>query len=157
MTLFWPSIVAIHLLAAVTWIGGMVFLSSVLSPLLRSENVTAALFRSVAKRFRDPPRAWPAFAVRRLGGHGGGRHPGTVIREVWTADARPTARIRVGRRPTSHLPSIFSCSLTSSLLSSRVPYGENEVLRTGIRMSCEVHRPTALVPPGSNLRTTVFG
>ena len=52
MTLFWPSIVAIHLLAAVTWIGGMVFLSSVLSPLLRSENVTAALFRSVAKRFR---------------------------------------------------------------------------------------------------------
>lgn len=55
MSLFWPSIVTIHLLAAVTWIGGMVFLSSVLSPLLRSESVTAAqveLFRSAARRFR---------------------------------------------------------------------------------------------------------
>lgn len=55
MSLFWPSVVTIHLLAAVAWIGGMVFFSSVLSPLLRSESATAAqveLFRSAARRFR---------------------------------------------------------------------------------------------------------
>jgi uncharacterized membrane protein len=55
MTLFWPSAVTIHLLAAVAWVGGMMFLSSVLAPLMRGANARAehmALFRSAAERFR---------------------------------------------------------------------------------------------------------
>ena len=55
MSLLWPSAVTIHLLAAATWIGGMIFLSSVLAPLMQGRNVPAehvALFRSAARRFR---------------------------------------------------------------------------------------------------------
>lgn len=47
--------VSLHLLAAVTWIGGMVFLSMVLMPALRSEHVITeqdGLFRIAARRFR---------------------------------------------------------------------------------------------------------
>lgn len=55
MTLFWFAAVSLHLLAAVVWIGGMVFLSSVLAPLVRSGHATVehvTLFRSAARRFR---------------------------------------------------------------------------------------------------------
>jgi copper resistance protein D len=55
MAMFFFAIVSLHVLAAVMWIGGMVFLSLVLAPLLRSANVTServTLFRSTAKRFR---------------------------------------------------------------------------------------------------------
>src|SRR5262245_33582920 len=55
MTLFWFAAISLHFLAAVVWIGGMVFLSSVLAPLVRSGHATVehvALFRSAAKRFR---------------------------------------------------------------------------------------------------------
>lgn len=55
MTLFRFAAISLHLLAAVVWIGGMVFLSAVLAPLVRSGHATVehvALFRSAARRFR---------------------------------------------------------------------------------------------------------
>jgi putative copper resistance protein D len=57
-------LVVLHLLAAVSWIGGMIFLSLVLAPLVRSRKAAPefmALFRSAALRFR--PVVWIAIAV----------------------------------------------------------------------------------------------
>lgn len=54
----------IHLLAAISWIGGMVFLSLVLAPLVRSRRAAPefmALFRLAARRFRFI--VWGAIAV----------------------------------------------------------------------------------------------
>jgi len=48
-------VVWLHILAAVVWIGGMMFLSLVLAPLVRRENTVpgyTVLFRSAAQRFR---------------------------------------------------------------------------------------------------------
>lgn len=45
----------LHLVAAVSWIGGMIFLSLVLAPLVRSRKAApefVALFRLAARRFR---------------------------------------------------------------------------------------------------------
>jgi copper resistance protein D len=61
MTVF---LVWIHLLAAVSWIGGTIFLSLVLAPLVRSRKAAPefmALFRSAARRFRVV--VWVAIAV----------------------------------------------------------------------------------------------
>ena len=49
------ALVVLHILAAVSWIGGMIFLSMVLAPLVRSRKAAPefmALFRSAALRFR---------------------------------------------------------------------------------------------------------
>ena len=57
-------LVVLHILAAVTWIGGMIFLSLVLAPLVRSRKAAPefmALFRSAALRFR--PIVWVAIAI----------------------------------------------------------------------------------------------
>lgn len=57
-------LVVFHLFAAVSWIGGMIFLSLVLAPLVRSRKAAPefmALFRSAALRFR--PVVWIAIAV----------------------------------------------------------------------------------------------
>lgn len=54
----------LHLLAAVGWIGGMIFLSLVLAPLVRGRKAAPefmALFRSAALRFRLV--VWSAIAV----------------------------------------------------------------------------------------------
>jgi uncharacterized membrane protein len=54
----------LHLLAAVSWIGGMMFLSVVLVPVLRREpfaSQRALLFRTIALRFRVV--VWGAIAV----------------------------------------------------------------------------------------------
>jgi uncharacterized membrane protein len=54
----------LHLLAAVGWIGGMIFLSLVLAPLVRSRKAAPefmALFRSAALRFRLV--VWSAIAA----------------------------------------------------------------------------------------------
>jgi len=64
MSVLWITIVSLHILAAVTWIGGMLFLSLVLAPLVRGRKSTAetvALFRSSARRFR--PVVWVAMAL----------------------------------------------------------------------------------------------
>jgi copper resistance protein D len=56
--------VALHVLAAVTWVGGMIFLSLVLAPLVRVRKATPefmALFRSAALRFR--PLVWVAMVI----------------------------------------------------------------------------------------------
>ena len=48
-------LLALHILAAIAWIGGMMFLSLVLAPLVRSRKAAPefmALFRSAALRFR---------------------------------------------------------------------------------------------------------
>ena len=55
MAIFWFVAVSLHVLAAVVWIGGMIFLSSVLAPLMRRDNAITehvSLFRSAARRFR---------------------------------------------------------------------------------------------------------
>ena len=60
----YATLVVLHILAAVTWIGGMVFLSLVLAPLVRGRKAAPefmALFRSAALRFR--PIVWVAIAV----------------------------------------------------------------------------------------------
>ena len=61
MTVF---LVWLHVLAAVSWIGGMIFLSLVLAPLVRNRKAAPefmALFRSAARRFRFV--VWGAIAV----------------------------------------------------------------------------------------------
>lgn len=55
MSIFWIAVVSIHVLAAITWIGGMAFLSFVMAPLLRKSATPAestAFFRTSARRFR---------------------------------------------------------------------------------------------------------
>jgi copper resistance protein D len=55
MAIFWFVAISLHVLAAVVWIGGMIFLSSVLAPLMRRDNAKSehvSLFRSAARRFR---------------------------------------------------------------------------------------------------------
>ena len=57
-------IIWIHLVAAISWIGGMIFLSLVLAPLVRSRKAAPefmALFRSSARRFRFV--VWAAIAL----------------------------------------------------------------------------------------------
>jgi putative copper resistance protein D len=57
-------LVWLHVLAAVSWVGGMIFLSLVLGPLVRSRKAAfefMALFRSAARRFRFV--VWGAIAV----------------------------------------------------------------------------------------------
>lgn len=57
-------LVWLHLLAAVSWIGGTIFLSVVLVPVLKREpfaSQKALLFRTVARRFRFV--VWGAMAV----------------------------------------------------------------------------------------------
>lgn len=54
----------LHLLAAISWIGGMIFLSLVLAPLVRQRKAApefTALFRSAALKFRVV--VWVAVAV----------------------------------------------------------------------------------------------
>jgi copper resistance protein D len=58
------TLVTLHILAAVSWVGGMIFLSLVLAPLVRSRKAVPefmALFRSAALRFR--PIVWVAMAI----------------------------------------------------------------------------------------------
>lgn len=58
------TLVALHILAAISWVGGMLFLSLVLAPLVRSRKAAPefmALFRSAARRFRIV--AWLAMGV----------------------------------------------------------------------------------------------
>ncbi|MCC2641545.1 MAG: conserved rane protein of unknown function [Nitrospira sp.] len=58
------ALIWIHLLAVVVWIGGMVFLSLVLVPLLRRDGLFAqyaALFRTIAYRFRS--LVWGAMGI----------------------------------------------------------------------------------------------
>lgn len=64
MSAFWFAVTALHILAAITWIGGMIFLSLVLAPLVRSRKAAPefiALFRSAALRFRI--LVWAAIGV----------------------------------------------------------------------------------------------
>jgi uncharacterized membrane protein len=49
------ALVSLHILAAMSWIGGMMFLSLVLAPLMRRESASpefTTFFRSCARRFR---------------------------------------------------------------------------------------------------------
>ncbi|MBL8038590.1 MAG: CopD family protein [Nitrospira sp.] len=65
----YATLVILHILAAVSWIGGMIFLSLVLAPLVRSRKAVPefmALFRSAALRFR--PIVWVAMAILLLTG-----------------------------------------------------------------------------------------
>ena len=55
LPMFLFVLIWLHVLAAVVWIGGMMFLSLVLAPLVRRENTIpgwTVLFRSAAQRFR---------------------------------------------------------------------------------------------------------
>lgn len=57
-------LVWLHVLAAVSWIGGTIFLSLVLAPLVRGRKAAPecmALFRSAAQRFRSV--AWSAIVL----------------------------------------------------------------------------------------------
>jgi len=60
----YSTLVVLHILAAVSWVGGMIFLSLVLAPLVRSRKAVPefmALFRSAALRFR--PVVWVAMGI----------------------------------------------------------------------------------------------
>ncbi len=60
----YSTLVILHILAAVSWVGGMIFLSLVLAPVVRSRKAVPefmALFRSAALRFR--PIVWVAMAI----------------------------------------------------------------------------------------------
>ncbi len=62
-------LVWLHVLAAVSWIGGTIFLSVVLAPVLKREpfaSQRSLLFRTVARRFRVV--VWGAIAVLMLTG-----------------------------------------------------------------------------------------
>lgn len=62
-------LVSLHILAAVVWVGGMLFLSLVLAPIVRRRTAAPefmALFRSAALRFRAV--AWAAIGVLLLTG-----------------------------------------------------------------------------------------
>lgn len=64
MSLILVAAISLHVLSAIAWIGGMLFLSLVLTPLVRSRQATseaAALFRSSARRFRVV--VWAAMAM----------------------------------------------------------------------------------------------
>ncbi len=64
MSLSHLALVWLHLLSAIAWIGGMLFLSLVLAPLVRRRTAApefAALFRSAARRFRFV--VWAAVAA----------------------------------------------------------------------------------------------
>lgn len=64
MSPFYLFLVWAHVMAAVAWVGGMLFLSLVLAPLVRRRTAVpelAALFRSAARRFRFV--VWAAVAV----------------------------------------------------------------------------------------------
>jgi uncharacterized membrane protein len=57
-------VIWLHLLAAVAWIGGMIFLSLVLVPVMKHDGMFAqriALFRGVAHRFRSV--VWGSVAI----------------------------------------------------------------------------------------------
>ncbi|HXV68946.1 MAG TPA: hypothetical protein VD738_08480 [Nitrospira sp.] len=58
------ALISLHVFAAISWIGGMIFLSLVLAPLVRSRKAAPefmALFRSAALRFRIV--VWVAMGV----------------------------------------------------------------------------------------------
>lgn len=60
----YSTLVVFHILAAMSWVGGMIFLSLVLAPLVRSRKAAPefmALFRSAALRFR--PIVWVAITI----------------------------------------------------------------------------------------------
>ena len=62
-------LVWVHLLAAISWIGGTIFLSVVLVPVLKREpfaSQRAMLFRTIARRFRVV--VWGAIAILLLTG-----------------------------------------------------------------------------------------
>lgn len=80
----------VHLVAAVVWIGGMVFLSLILVPILRSNGFTMekrAVFQAVAHRFRLV--VWSAILILlvtgllmlaiRFGGSGSAFHVPTIL------------------------------------------------------------------------------
>jgi len=51
----WFTLVSLHILAAMSWVGGMMFLSLILAPLVRKESAMpefTEFFRSCARRFR---------------------------------------------------------------------------------------------------------
>jgi copper resistance protein D len=55
MPLIWVAAISLHILSAVAWIGGMVFLSLVLVPVVRKRSAIpeyVVLFRFLALRFR---------------------------------------------------------------------------------------------------------
>ena len=60
----YSTLVILHILAAMSWVGGMIFLSLVLAPLVRGRKAAPefmAMFRSAALRFR--PIVWAAMAI----------------------------------------------------------------------------------------------
>jgi uncharacterized membrane protein len=71
--------VSLHVLAAVTWIGGMVFLSLVLAPLIRNGAFpgSSTLFRAAAMRFRSV--VWSAIAALLLTGPALATHRGIPL------------------------------------------------------------------------------
>jgi len=59
MSIAWLTLISLHILAAVSWIGGMLFLSLILAPLLRQTGDPSSfrvLFSAAARRFRSMVR-----------------------------------------------------------------------------------------------------
>ena len=64
MSILWFAALFLHVIAAVSWIGGMVFLSIALGPLLRSRQASSEIvgfFRAAARRFRMV--VWMSIAI----------------------------------------------------------------------------------------------
>ncbi|MBS0171054.1 MAG: hypothetical protein JSR62_11925 [Nitrospira sp.] len=78
------ALVWIHLLAAVVWVGGMVFLSVVLVPVLKQDGGFARhalLFRTVAYRFRAV--VWGAMGILVVTGSVMAAGRGISLTEPW--------------------------------------------------------------------------
>lgn len=79
-------IVFMHIVAAIAWIGGMVFVALVLVPVLRRESprMRAALLDAVGRRFRTV--GWIALGVLIVTGIGNLRNRGLPWERVFSAD-----------------------------------------------------------------------
>ena len=139
------ALVWIHLLAAVVWVGGMVFLSVVLVPVLKRDGDFArhvALFRTVAYRFRGR-----GLGAINSGGHWFGDGHGAIDSADGTMAVADHFVAKI-----SMVSFLFTLTLLHDLVVDRRCVGSWERLKpTGSSRDRMLVRYSALVPRPSLL------